>query len=98
MYWLSTRTAIFFPASGVSAIARSSPTRRLGVGAPRPRGSHRDGSHVEAERPQLLATLFRDLVRPPRGHPDPVDAEVRDEPVKRRARLVLDHVGERAGG
>src|SRR6478672_3861248 len=54
--------------------------------------------YAEAERPELLAAVFGDLVGAPRRHPDPVDLDVVDELAHERgAGLVLDHVGERAG-
>src|ERR1700722_7521910 len=55
------------------------------------------GSDVEPERPQLLATVLGDLVRAPRRHPDPVDAEVADQAVQGVPGLVLDYVSQRAG-
>src|SRR5690349_17372149 len=57
----------------------------------------RHRSDVEAERPELLATVVGDLVRAPRGHPDPVDRDVADEALEGRLGLVGDHVGQRAG-
>src|SRR5215472_13605088 len=54
-------------------------------------------SDVEAEGAQLLAAVVGDLVGTPRGQPHPVDLEVGDDAFQGRRRLVLDHVGERAG-
>jgi hypothetical protein len=51
---------------------------------------------VEAEGPELLASVLRDVLRAPRRQPHPVDPEVRHHPVERFGGLVLDHVGERA--
>src|SRR6478735_4238637 len=56
-----------------------------------------DVSDVEPERPQLLAAVVGDLVRAPRGHPDPVDRDVADEALEGRLGLVGDDVGQRAG-
>ena len=42
---------------------------------------------AEAERPELLAAVFGDLVGPPRRHPDPVDLDVVDEPPTSAARV-----------
>src|SRR4029077_14989763 len=47
---------------------------------------------------QLLAAVLGDVLRAPRRHPHPVDAEVRHQAVQRLPGLVLDHVGERARG
>src|ERR1700691_868148 len=55
-------------------------------------------SDVEAERPELLAAILGDLVGTPRRQPDPVDPEVVDQALKGHSGLVLDHVGQRAGG
>src|SRR5690606_2126303 len=49
---------------------------------------------------KLFAAVLGDLLRPPRRHPDPVDAEVVDElarALQHRRRLVLDDVRQRAG-
>src|SRR5690606_25247667 len=61
--------------------------------------ARRRTSDVEAESAQLLATFIRDLVRPPRRHPDPVDPHVRDHAAtwtleQHRPCLILDHIGE----
>src|SRR5882757_7705278 len=56
------------------------------------------GSDVEPEGAQLLAAVVGDLVRAPRRHPDPVDLEVADDALGRGLGLLLDDVGERAGG
>ena len=60
-------------------------------------------SDAEAEGAQLLAAVLGDLLRTPRRHPDPVDPDVVDQPAVRAGRqsglrLLLDHVGQRAGG
>ena len=52
---------------------------------------------VEAEGAELLAPVLGDVLRAPRRHPHPVDAEVRHHPVEGLGGLVLDDVGERAG-
>jgi hypothetical protein len=52
---------------------------------------------VEAEGAELLAPVLGDVLRAPRRHPHPVDAEVRHHPVEGVPGLVLDDVGERAG-
>src|SRR5947209_14989963 len=56
-------------------------------------------SDIEAKRPQLLAAVVGDLVRPPRRHPDPVDLDVGGERLRATGQggvgLVLDHVGQR---
>src|SRR6516225_11784212 len=46
---------------------------------------------VEAERAELFAAVFCDVLRAPRRHPDPVDPEVGDHAVQGLACLVLDH-------
>src|SRR6478736_2424041 len=58
----------------------------------------RHRSDVEPERPQLLAAVVGDLVRAPRGHPDPVDRDVADEALEGRLGLVGDHVGHVVDG
>src|SRR6185437_12447190 len=64
----------------------------------RPRTCGSGSLDAEAERPELLAAVFGDLVGAPRRHPDPVDLDVVDELAHERgAGLVLDHVGEGAG-
>src|SRR5690606_2047303 len=55
-------------------------------------------SDVEAEHPELVAAVLGDLVRAPRRHPDPVDRDVPLELLQGAGRLVLDDVGQRAGG
>src|SRR5712664_1411773 len=59
-------------------------------------------SDVETEGTQLLAAVVGDLVRSPRWHPHPVDLQLGRERLgatgDRGVRLVLDHVGEWAGG
>jgi hypothetical protein len=52
--------------------------------------------YVETEGAELLAPVLGDVLRAPRGHPDPVDPEVRHHAVERLGGLVLDDVGERA--
>src|SRR5690606_10255243 len=54
-------------------------------------------SDVEAERPQLLTAVVRDLVGAPRRHPDPVDAQLVDQAVCGGLGLVLDDVRQRTG-
>src|SRR5436309_1921189 len=99
-----TGMATPYPAS--SPEMRASVTDRrvpAGWGAARPNSGAATGSDVEAEGPQLFAAVVCDLVRPPRRQPHPVDADVVDQPAarslaQRLAGLVLDDVGERAGG
>src|SRR6185503_12376998 len=74
------------PASHLSSRSGATDTTRVNA-----------ASHVEAERPQLVAAVVGDLLRAPRRHPDPVDPEVVDQAVQRHPGLVLDHVGQRAG-
>src|SRR5882757_5308390 len=57
-----------------------------------------DLSDVEAEGAQLLAAVVGDLVRAPRRHPDPVDLQVADDALGGGLGLLLDDVGEGAGG
>src|ERR1700733_5660781 len=53
--------------------------------------------NVEPKRPELLAAVVGDRLRPPWRHPHPVDREVLNRVLERLGRLLLDHVGERAG-
>jgi hypothetical protein len=52
---------------------------------------------VEAEGAELLAPVLGDVLRTPRRHPHPVDAEIRHESLEGVPGLVFDDVGERAG-
>src|SRR5665213_3904939 len=54
-------------------------------------------SDVESDGAQLLPAVVGDLLRAPRWHPDPIDFEVRHQPIEGTAGLVFDHVGEWAG-
>src|SRR5215469_9678705 len=54
-------------------------------------------SDVESQRAELLAAVLGNLLRPPRWQPHPVDREAWHQAVERRGRLILDHVGQRAG-
>src|SRR5690349_15332684 len=63
----------------------------------------RSWSDVETERPELFPAVVRDHLRTPGGQPHPVDPDVVDQSpawalAQGLAGLVLDHVGQRAGG
>src|SRR2546421_9153572 len=95
-----TGIATPYPASKPEISA--SPTRGSVPAGP-PQRDRFQVSDVEAQRPELFPAVLSDLVRSPRRHPDPVDPDVVDEPAagslaQRLAGLVLDDVGQRAGG
>ena len=85
--------------SRLAGTGLSCPLRSLGV-RPMPVRPTSDppSSHVEAERPQLLAAVVGDLVRAPRRHPDPVDPVAGHQAVESLLDLVLDDIGQRARG